>query len=66
MFRFITLALSKPQKPRDPHASYNPEAIRGIVSSRSHGNVRLQSGKFYTKNDVDEQYERVRKFNFAK
>jgi hypothetical protein len=65
MFQFITLALSKPRKPRAPHAAYDPDTIRGIVSSRSHGNVRLQSGRFYTKNDVDEQFERVRKFNFS-
>ena len=64
MFKFITRALSKPVAPCAPNAPYDPDTIRGIVGARSHGNVRLQKGLFYTKKDVDEQYARVRGINF--
>jgi hypothetical protein len=65
MFQFITRALSKPTKPSSPHANVDPETIRGIVSHGSHGNVRLQNGRFYTKKDVDEQYARLKDVNFV-
>lgn len=65
MPKFITRALSKPAMPCTPHADYDPEAIRDIVSERSHGNVRLQSGRFYTKKDVDEKFARIRKIDFV-
>ena len=64
MWNFITRALSKPVQPRTPDADFDPLTIRGIVSARSHGNVRLQNGLFYTKKDVDEKYERLRGVNF--
>ncbi len=64
MLQFITRALSKPAKPSAPHDASDPQTIRGIVSARSHGNVRLQNGLFYTKKDVDDQYERLRGVNF--
>ena len=65
MLFFITRALSKPPKPSNPDAAYDPATIRGIVSSRSHGNVRLQNRRFYTKKDVDEQFERIRRVDFV-
>jgi len=65
LIELIKLVLSKPALLEESHQDILPEAIRGIVSARSHGNVRLQEGLFYTKDDVDEQFERVRKFDFA-
>lgn len=41
------------------------EAVRKIVRARSHGNVRLQMGQYYTKKDVDAKYERLKGINFA-
>jgi hypothetical protein len=65
MFEFITRALSKPKKPRAPNASIDRGTIHEIVGSRSHGNVRLQNGRFYTKKDVDEQYARLKDVKFV-
>ena len=31
--------------------------IKRIVANQSHGNIRLQLGKFYTKKDADKRYE---------
>lgn len=46
-----------------------PEARKGaereIVRARSHGNVRLQFGQYYTKKDVDAKFNRLRGVNFA-
>jgi hypothetical protein len=47
-----------------PSDAYDPDAIRRIVSSRSHGNVRLQRGLFYTQKEVDEKFARLRSINF--
>lgn len=65
LLEMLKLVLSKPAMPEEPHKDLLPETIRGIVSARSHGNVRLQEGFFYTKEDVDEQYRRVRQYDFA-
>ena len=65
LVELIKLAFSKTTVPEELHQDILPETIRGIVSGRSHGNVRLQEGLFYTKEDVDEQYERARSYKFA-
>lgn len=65
LIELIKLAFEQPTMPDEPHKDILPDTIRGIVSARSHGNVRLQEGLFYTKDDVDEQYQRVRKYDFA-
>lgn len=65
LFQLIARALSKPAKPRLPHAAIDPEAVETAVSQRSHGNVRLQNKLFYTKKDVDERYERIRGVSFV-
>ena len=36
---------------------------RRIVSRLSSGNIRLQQGQFSTREDIDEQYERVKSRN---
>lgn len=41
------------------------DAERAVVRARSHGNVRLQMGQYYTKKDVDAKFNRLRGVNFA-
>lgn len=41
------------------------ESENKVISARSHGNVLLQLGKFYTKEDVDVAYERNKKRRFS-
>lgn len=38
---------------------------RVVVGARSHGNMRLQHGLFYTQRNLDAQYDRVRKLDFS-
>lgn len=38
---------------------------RVVVGARSHGNMRLQHGLYYTRRDLDAEYDRVRKINFS-
>ena len=35
-----------------------------IVQHLSHGNIRLQIGKYITREDIDKEYEQVKSFNF--
>lgn len=39
-------------------------ALTGIVASRSHGNVRLQKGRYFTKHDKKRAYEQLRNYQF--
>ena len=41
------------------------DSVRKIVMSRSHGNLRLQWGQYYTKKDVDARFARIRKIKFT-
>lgn len=41
------------------------EAVRKVVRARSHGNVRLQMGQYYTKQDVDAKFDRIKGIDFA-
>jgi len=65
MFGLIPLALSKPRLPDAPDVSVCAADLVDIVSSRSHGNVRLQQGRFYTQKDVDAQFAELREEDFA-
>lgn len=65
MLKRIARAFKMVKAPRNPTLSIDPEVGRRIVASRSHGNVRLQAGLFYTKSDVDAEYERLRGTEFA-
>lgn len=60
MFKIISLAFGRTPKLRTPDMSIDPDMVRSIVSSHSHGNVRLQDGRYYTSADVDAEYEAVR------
>jgi hypothetical protein len=39
-------------------------ALKGIVAARSHGNVRLQKGRYFTKHDKKRAYEQLRNYQF--
>ena len=40
-------------------------AMKRIVASHSHGNVRLTQAKYYTEKDVDSQFERLKGNSFS-
>lgn len=61
VFGLFTLLFSAPSAPKDK--AY--ERMHRLVASRSHGNIRLQSGEFYTKRDVDVKYDRYKNVRFA-
>jgi hypothetical protein len=65
LLQLLKLSFLKPTVPDELHQNISPETIRGIVSARSHGNVYLQEGLFYTKEDVDEQFKNIKDFDFA-
>ena len=65
MLEKIKLAFGQPSAPEAIHSASQAEAVRKIVMSRSHGNVRLQRGQYYTKKDVDERRAEIRKIKFV-
>lgn len=56
----IANAFRAPARPKLADAVIAPDVARAIVASRSHGNVRLQDGRFYTKTDIDAEFEALR------
>ena len=40
-------------------------SVREIVRAHSHGNIRLQWGQYYTKQDVEAKRARLRDFKFV-
>ena len=65
MLKFISLAFGRTRMPKAPQLSIDPDIARAIVAAHSHGNVRLQSGRYYTKADVDAEFEKVRGTEFV-
>ena len=63
LMRFIRLALHNP-KITNRTEEDRRLADRRIVSRLSSGNIRLQRGEYVTREDLEEQYERVKSFNF--
>lgn len=63
LMRFIRLALHSP-KVTTLTEEDRRLADRRIVSRLSSGNIRLQRGEYVTREDIEEQYERVKSFNF--
>jgi hypothetical protein len=61
MFDRLLMAFKAPSLP-----AARKDAARDVVSARSHGNVRLQWGQYYTKKEVDERFNRLRGTTFAK
>ena len=64
LFNLIKLALSSPASPSDA-VKGDCVRVRKLVASRSHGNIRLVSGAFYTKHDVNVKYDRYKDVKFA-
>lgn len=44
---------------------YYVRAMKRIVASHSHGNVRLTQAKYYTEKDLDNQFERLKGISFS-
>ncbi len=63
LMRFIRLALHSPKVTTRTEED-SRLADRRIVSRLSSGNIRLQRGEYVTREDIEEQYERVKSFNF--
>jgi hypothetical protein len=61
----LILAFSNPATPSKAKVGQAATSTRDIVRARSHGNIYLQRGEFYTKKDVDAKFERIRKVNFS-
>lgn len=53
---------------RDPqirdHEAVKEDIARGIVRRTATGNVRLQRGEYLTKEQADENFERVKGYSF--
>lgn len=63
LMRFIRLVLHSPKVTTRTEKDKRL-ADRRIVSRLSSGNIRLQRGEYVTHEDIEEQYERVKSFNF--
>lgn len=63
LMRFIRLALHSPKVTTRTEEDRRL-ADRRIVSLLSSGGIRLQRGEYVTREDIEEQYERVKSFNF--
>lgn len=59
----VISAFSVPRLPKATEVRRR-DALNQVVAQRSHGNIRLQKGKFYTTEDVDKQYERLKDKRF--
>lgn len=60
MFQFLHLAFGAPAKLAHPDRVIDPAITRKIVAARSHGNVRLQAGLYFTKEDVDAKFSALK------
>jgi hypothetical protein len=63
LLRRILSAFRAP-KPRKLGAQSQSRALRQIVAARSHGNIRLQQGKYVTKNELMLEFEAAREIKF--
>ena len=63
LMRFIRLTLHSPKVVTRTEADRRL-ADRRVVSRLSRGNIRLQRGEYVTREEIEEQYERVKSFNF--
>ena len=63
LMRFIRLTLHSPKVTTRTEEDRRL-ADRRIVRRLSRGNIRLQRGEYVTREEIEEQYERVKSFNF--
>ena len=62
----LSAAFTPPQSiPSDPER-FKKEVDRRIVRELASGNIRIQSGKFSTQEDIDGEYENIRDFEFTR
>jgi hypothetical protein len=64
IFESLKFVLDTPELPAG-NSDLPDATIRKIVAAHSHGNIRLQSGEFYTEADVEAQYERYKNRRFS-
>lgn len=64
LIRKLISAFELPPAPPTNTEADRERLARGVVAERSHGNVPLQIGKYYTKEDIDAEYETVRRYDF--
>jgi len=64
MFNILKLLFKSPRSPENPDCDVLDSDIKKIVGSRTIGNVRIQEGLFYTRKEVDEEYEKIRNVDF--
>lgn len=63
--KYVRLALRSPTgRSRSRSEASRRSSDKRIVSLLSRGNIRLQRGEYATRDDIEEQYERVRSFQF--
>lgn len=63
-FSLLKLIIAVPQVPSGT-GEVSRKRMHKIVAARSHGNIRLQAGEYYTKLDVDEKYNRFKNVRFS-
>ena len=61
--RFIRLTLHSPKVVTRTEEDRRL-ADRRVVRRLSRGDIRLQRGEYVTREEIEEQYERVKSFNF--
>ena len=65
LMQFIRLSLHSPKVKVTTRTEEDRRlADRRIVRRLSSGDIRLQRGEYVTREDIEEQYERVKSFNF--
>ena len=63
LMRLIRLALHSPKVVTRTEEDRRL-ADRRVVRRLSRGDIRLQRGEYITREEIEEQYERVKSFNF--
>ena len=63
LMRLLRLALHSPKVTTRTEEDRRL-ADRRVVSRLSRGDIRLQRGEYVTREEIEEQYERVKSFNF--
>lgn len=64
MLRILIAAFRAPKSIESSTEESKRAIARGVVRRVATGNVRLQLGNFATKEDLDRQYERVKRYSF--
>lgn len=57
-------AFELPPAPSTSTDADRERLARGVVAERSHGNILLQQGKYYTEEDLEAECEQARRYDF--